>query len=299
MARIRSIKPEFWTSAQLLECSTNARLLFIGTWTFADDAGRHPWSAKQVKAEIFPADNFTEKQVLNWLIELETNGLIVRYSFEGKEFFYIAGWKHQRIDKPQSPKYPDPIKEDSATIPRTIPPDTIGYDTIREDKKEDGPSLRSGEVSRETSDWPSDFREQFWLKYPRKKAKKAAFKALDRIRKSNEVTFEKLMAAVGKIPIGEPKFIPHPATWLNAGQWDDEQLPGEQNGASAGNIAPAIDGLIERVLDFDRPPDICGTTGKTAVRMLSEGGCERPGDVHSSGDGDLGRISEGSDPLRH
>ena len=299
MARIRSIKPEFWTSAQLLECSTNARLLFIGTWTFADDAGRHPWSAKQVKAEIFPADNFAEKQVLGWLIELETNGLIVRYSFEGKEFFYIAGWKHQRIDKPQSPKYPDPIKEHSATIPRTIPPDTIGYDTIREDKKEDGPSLRSGEVSRETSDWPSDFREQFWLKYPRKKAKKAAFKALDTIRKSNEVTFEKLMAAVDKIPIGEPKFIPHPATWLNAGQWDDEQLPGEQNGAATGNIAPAIDGLIERVRDFDRPSDICGTTGKTAVRMLSEGGCERPGDVHSGGDGDIGRISEGSDPLRH
>src|ERR1017187_7535388 len=171
-------------------------------------------------------------------------------------------------------------------------------ETETETDKKDS-SLRSLVVSRETSDWPSDYREQFWNNYPRKKAKKAAFKTLDRLKKSNEVMFEKLMAAVGKIPIGEPKFIPHPATWLNAGQWDDEQLPGEQNGTSTGNITPAIDGLIERVRDFDRPPDICGTAGKTAVRMLPEGGRERPENVHGSGDGDLGRISAGSDPLRH
>lgn len=30
MARIRSIKPEFWVSEQIGECSTNARLTFIG-----------------------------------------------------------------------------------------------------------------------------------------------------------------------------------------------------------------------------------------------------------------------------
>ena len=128
-------------------------------------------------------------------------------------------------------------------------------ETETETDKKDS-SFCSLVVPRETSDWPSDYREQFWLNYPRKKAKKAAFKTLDRLKKSNEVTFEKLMVAVGKIPIGEPTFIPHPATWLNQGRWDDEQLPGEQNGTSTGNITPAIDGLIERVRDFDRPPDI-------------------------------------------
>ncbi len=135
MARIRSIKPEFWTSAQILECSPNARLMFIGIWNFADDCGRHPWSIKQIKAEIFPAEEIEPKYILEWLEDLETNGLIKRYRSDNKDYFYVTGWKHQRIDKPQSPKYPDPFQENSTIIPRTIPPDRIGKDTIGEDKR--------------------------------------------------------------------------------------------------------------------------------------------------------------------
>ena len=44
MARIRSIKPQFWTSEQIADCSSNARLLFIGLWNFCDDCGVHPAS---------------------------------------------------------------------------------------------------------------------------------------------------------------------------------------------------------------------------------------------------------------
>ena len=42
MARIRTIKPEFWTSEQVVDCSPTARLLFIGLWNFCDDGGVHP-----------------------------------------------------------------------------------------------------------------------------------------------------------------------------------------------------------------------------------------------------------------
>ena len=131
MSRIRSIKPEFWTSAQILECSKDARLLFIGLWNFCDDAGRHPYSAKQVKAEVFPADDSTEKDILGLLGELETGNLIARYVSGEKQFFYVTGWKHQRIDKPHPPKYPSPSVEHSEITPRTFSPDKKG-----EDKKE-------------------------------------------------------------------------------------------------------------------------------------------------------------------
>ena len=133
VARIRTIKPEFWTSAQVLECSTNARLLFVGLWNFADDQGRHPDNAKQCKAEVFPADDFTLADVQGMLDELSTNGLIARYVHDGKGYFYIPGWHHQRIDKPQKPKYPDPFDEHSTNVPRTFPPDTKGYDTKGKD----------------------------------------------------------------------------------------------------------------------------------------------------------------------
>lgn len=134
MARIRTIKPEFWTSGQVLECSTNARLLFIGLWNFCDDAGRHADKPKQVKAEVFPADDFTNADVVAMLDELERSGLIRRYAVDGEGYFLVTGWHHQRIDKAQSPKYPGPIEERSGSNPRTLPPDTIRYDTKGDDR---------------------------------------------------------------------------------------------------------------------------------------------------------------------
>jgi hypothetical protein len=57
MARIRTIKPDFWTDEALADCSPTARLLFIATWSFADDHGNLERSARQLKAQAFPYDN--------------------------------------------------------------------------------------------------------------------------------------------------------------------------------------------------------------------------------------------------
>lgn len=89
---------------------------------------------------------------------------------------------------------------------------------------------RTHDVTRETSDWPKDYRAQFWSAYPRRKAKGAAFKALDRIKREG-IPFGQIMAGIEKIPKNEPQFIPHPATWLNQCRWEDEVLPGENNGS--------------------------------------------------------------------
>ncbi|KKK60207.1 hypothetical protein LCGC14_3026700, partial [marine sediment metagenome] len=42
MARIRTVKPDFWTSEDVAAVSRNARLLFIGLLNFADDVGNGP-----------------------------------------------------------------------------------------------------------------------------------------------------------------------------------------------------------------------------------------------------------------
>ena len=70
MARIRTTKPEFWTSTQVMECSHSARLLFLGSWNFYDDAGRHTFDPKRLKAEVFPADAVSSTDVLGMLAEL-------------------------------------------------------------------------------------------------------------------------------------------------------------------------------------------------------------------------------------
>lgn len=113
MSRIRTIKPDFWTSEQIIECSPNARLLFIGLWNFCDDAGRHSWSPRQIRAQVFPGDHFTTDEVSRMLDELSTNDLIRRYAVDGKEYLYVTGWHHQKIDRPQKPTCPAPLDEHS------------------------------------------------------------------------------------------------------------------------------------------------------------------------------------------
>lgn len=82
------------------------------------------------------------------------------------------------------------------------------------------------EITRETiTDFPKDAFERFYELYPRKQQRKAAQRAFEKVRKSGEATFAALIAGISKIPIGEPKFVPYPASWLNAGAWDDQISP--------------------------------------------------------------------------
>jgi hypothetical protein len=100
MARIRSIKPEFWTSEQVMECSRDARLLFIGMWNFCDDGGNHPASAITLKAEVLPGDDVSATLVMQWIDELIEKQLLAEYEANGREFWHVTGWYHQRIDQP-------------------------------------------------------------------------------------------------------------------------------------------------------------------------------------------------------
>lgn len=106
MARLRSIKPEFWTSEQIMDVSRDARLMFVGLWNFCDDAGRHPLNPSRIKAEIFPGDDVTSADIRGWLDELERSGLIETYTVDDKAYLQVTGWHHQKIDHPQKPRYP-------------------------------------------------------------------------------------------------------------------------------------------------------------------------------------------------
>ena len=121
MARIRTIKPEFCTSAQVVECSRNARLLFVLMWMHCDDNGVHPANAKQLRMECFPGDDDMTAAVVRGLVdELVTQGLLDEYEVDGQRFWHVTGWKHQRIDKPQPGKYPTPDKRNSERAPSPV-----------------------------------------------------------------------------------------------------------------------------------------------------------------------------------
>src|SRR5882762_10225203 len=144
MARIRSIKPEFWTSAQVMECSPMSRLLFVGMWNFADDAGRMTYSPKTLKAQIYPSDEITPTEIARLVVELSTNDLILIYVVDGKEFIQITGWHHQKIDKPKPSKLPNPFDDTSSISRRTVAPDLSGSEGIVSDPIRNSDAPASG-----------------------------------------------------------------------------------------------------------------------------------------------------------
>lgn len=81
------------------------------------------------------------------------------------------------------------------------------------------------------SDWPSDFREQFWNLYPRKVGKVSALRKLEAVRKKGDVPFARILGAVKAYSAtADPQFTAHPTTWLAQGRWDDELPAKHVNG---------------------------------------------------------------------
>lgn len=121
MARIRTIKPDFWTDEKVVELSAFARLLFIGLWNFADDEGRMECSPRRIKMQILPADSVEVPRLLD---ELRALDLIDTYTVDGVEYLQVQGFaKHQKIDRRSTSKYPKrPAGSAVPADPPRIPP---------------------------------------------------------------------------------------------------------------------------------------------------------------------------------
>lgn len=151
MARIRTVKPEFWTSEQVAECSTTTRLLFIGMWNFCDDGGNHPASLKQLKMQIFPSDDISVAEIGVMVNELITNELIDKYEANGKQYWHVLGWHHQKIDKPnyKHPKYStttsQPFDDHSTTTSQPFTP-------VRESKGMEGNGMELNKHTKSASE---------------------------------------------------------------------------------------------------------------------------------------------------
>jgi len=167
MARIRTIKPEFWSSEQVMECSPNARLLFIGLWNFCDDGGNHVASLKTIKAEIFPGDDIDSTNVRRMLDELSSNGLIEFYSCENKDFIHVTGWHHQKIDQPTY-KHPRPDGTTPENIRRTIgersPPEGKGEEGKGKERKEQERAAAPKRGTRLPADWKPSETDLRWAR---------------------------------------------------------------------------------------------------------------------------------------
>lgn len=119
MARIRTIKPDFWTDEKVVELSPFARLLFIGLWNFCDDEGRMPYSEKKIKMQIFPSDTLDISALFG---EIRGKKMIEVYAIDNTEYLSIPGFsEHQKVDKRTPSKLPPPPES-----PRIVPTEGKG-----------------------------------------------------------------------------------------------------------------------------------------------------------------------------
>lgn len=127
MARIRSVKPEFWTDEDLADLSRDARLLYIGLWNIADEHGRLRGDPRYVKGQLFPYDDDLSREAVDGLVdELAKVGKVVRYQAKGSSYLFLPTLhKHQRLDTAKVPsRLPPPPSEKIPDESENFPDDS-------------------------------------------------------------------------------------------------------------------------------------------------------------------------------
>ena len=220
MARIRTIKPEFFTSEDIVELSAFARLLYIALWCEADREGRLAWKPRTFKMRYFPADNINIEELCE---EIISRGLVVLYE-DG--LAYIPTFcEHQHINPRESQStFPEPknVTRRDASARVTNSACTVTDVQVGREGKE-GIQHASKRVE---SAQPEGFAE-FWIAYPRKIGKGSAEKAWRKARLGKPM-LQTILKAIERARATEQwrkdggQYIPHPATWLNERRWEDE-----------------------------------------------------------------------------
>lgn len=226
MARIRTIKPEFWASEQVMDCKPITRLLFIGLWNFVDDFGRAPVAPRTIKAQVMPGDSCSGSDIQDMLNELSAVGLIRFYTADEKMFFEITGWsKHQKIDNPSKYKVcPAPSDDQSQIV--AIPSEEskqIGLEGRgkEEEKKKDPCAVVKPTRTDEKF-------EEFWKSLPKRDGanpKEPARRLFEAAVKSGDDP-EAIIAGARQCARAESKnagtpYIQQAVKWLRDKRWRD------------------------------------------------------------------------------
>lgn len=230
MARIRTIKPDFWTDPVMVGLPPLARLLYIGTWNFAIcDQGHLEDDPFRLKLQILPAENCDVDYLIDMLVEA---GRLVRLEVDGKPYLHVKRLAdHQKVDGRWAPRCPVCKAQTPPKLPQT--PASSG-ETHRASPKLTEPHPSKGKEGKGKEGNPSapaapsratdDRFAEFWSQYPKKKDKGHAVKAWKvALKKADAQTIiDGLQAQLPMLNGSDPQFIPYGATWLNGERWSDE-----------------------------------------------------------------------------
>ena len=123
MARIRTVKPEFFKDYKLFRAEQDAdlplRLAYEGLWCTADREGRFEWIPEQIKIDVLPFDDVSFTRVLDALV---TRGFVVKYRVDDVIFGWIPNFtKHQVVNnRERASDLPEPNENNILAREETV-----------------------------------------------------------------------------------------------------------------------------------------------------------------------------------
>lgn len=140
--RIRQIRPEFFTDPVTARLSIPVRLIYIGLWCVADDAGWLRWDVASIGAVLFPYDSTRHRERL-----LEDAGTRLieahRMTIHDCRCAHIPTLeRHQKIGGNKSflarDEHRTHFSPDQSIPVRTSPPVTVGNGRVGNVTERDG-----------------------------------------------------------------------------------------------------------------------------------------------------------------
>ena len=208
MARIRCIKPEYFTSSDITSLTPLSRLFYIALWCESDRDGRLKWNIGTLKSRYFPDDDCDISSMAD---ELVCSGLIIIYEVDGKKYAEIPTFtQHQVINN----------RETLSVLPSRV---KVASKHRESGDQGEGKEGREGKGREQASLTQFD---EFWKVYPKKAGKDDARKAWLKIKPDDDLKNQilKTVSVAARSPDwlkDNGQFIPHAATWLNGKRWED------------------------------------------------------------------------------
>jgi hypothetical protein len=207
------------TSERVNKLDAPAEVFYRRLMSKVDDHGLYDARPPILRTYLYPlrVDRVREADITRWLAACEKAGLIALYSHDGKPYLQMLD---TRWSVRSEPKYPLP-SDPGSTLSRAA------ENRCKQVKAVVPVFGVVGVVGDVACAAPAGaLFDEFWKAYPKKKAKDDARKAFDKRQPTRQLLDAMLKAirlqavSVDWLKDGG-QFIPYPASWLNAGRWQD------------------------------------------------------------------------------
>ena len=220
----RILKESICTSDSIDQLSAFEETVFYRLIVNCDDYGRFDGRPKIIASRLFPLKDIRSTQIESALRTLTSAELVILYEVDGKPFLQMKTWdRHQQIRAKKS-KYPAP---ESGNVKSDINCNQMQSDDSKCPRNPIQSESNPNPNPKQSASAPALDRafDKFWACYPRREGKQMAKKAFLKISPDDDL-LETMLVAIQRQKQtdqwSDPRYIPHPATWLNGRRWEDE-----------------------------------------------------------------------------